>query len=127
MHHFKLKILDEVFSIHRLSLIGKILDKIYQSTFYSVTKTDDELSVVCESRIRLSAEKTDAGWKCIKILEKLDFSLTGVLSKISTVLANAEISIFTVSTYDTDYILVKASNIMIAKQVLVESGYFFED
>jgi hypothetical protein len=55
----------------------------------------------------------------------LDFSLTGILAKISTVLAEAEISIFAISTFDTDYILVKSENLPFAKKALLKSGYTF--
>ena len=127
MINIKLKILDNVFTIHRLSADTFIPPQIYKSEFYSIVKTDDEVSIVCDSTIQLPAEETNTGWKCIKFIGPLDFSLTGILSGISTVMADSKISIFAVSTFNTDYILVETSKIKKAKQALIESGYIFED
>ena len=66
------------------------------------------------------------GWSCLKIAGPLDFSLTGILADISTVLAEAEISIFAISTFDTDYILVKSEKLPYAKAALLASGYTFK-
>lgn len=127
MRHLKLKILEGQFSIHKLSINDMIPYEVYQSDFYSIVKTDDELSIVCDSSIPFQTEKSNSGWTCIKVIGPLDFSLTGILSEISAVLANSKISIFTVSTYATDYILVEISNIINAKQALIAAGYTFVD
>ena len=102
-----LNILDGAFSIHRLSPNDEIPTQIYLSQFYSITKTDEEISVVCASSVHLDSEKPETGWSCIKILGPLDLSLHGILTDISSVLAKAEISIFAISKFDTDYLLVK--------------------
>jgi hypothetical protein len=75
----------------------------------------------------MNSEKSESGWSCIKIAGVLDFSLTGVLANISSVLAEAEISIFAISTYDTDYILVKSEKLQPARKVLLVSGYTFNN
>ena len=92
--------------------------------FYFIGKTDEELSLVCRTE-NTPANTTDRddGWRGFRIEGQLDFSLIGILSKISTILADAEIGIFAVSTYNTDYILVKAENFDRAMQVLGEAGY----
>jgi uncharacterized protein len=128
MTHKKLKlsVLEDRFTIHRFPAEYDIPEQIYESTFYSISKTEDELSIVCNSSILLNSEETEAGWSCIKVLGPLDFSLTGILADISSVLAKAEISIFAVSTFDTDYILVKSERISHAKDALLASGYTFE-
>ena len=125
--NIKLKILDGQFSIHRLDANDNIPDQVYQGEFCSIVKTADELSIVCNSSIKVQADRTNSGWACIKLLGPLDFSLLGILSNVSTVLANSKINIYVVSTYDTDYILVDSSKIMNAKEALIASGYFFED
>lgn len=127
MIKIKLNILDIELSIYRLPVNSKIPPQVYESRFYSIVKTDDELSIVCDSSIQLPAEESNIGWACIQIIGPLDFSLTGILSGISTVLANSNISIFAVSSFNTDYILVKTSNILKAKQALIASGYTFEE
>ncbi len=123
----RLKILNGQFSIYRLSIESLIPPQIYESEFYSIVKTDDEISIVCESSIHLTAEKSSHGWTCIKFVGPLDFSLTGILSGISRVLADSKISIFAVSTYNTDYILIEAADITDAEQALIAAGYTFED
>jgi len=121
----QLNILENLFTIHRFPPNHKIPNQVYESQFYSISKTDNELSIVCNSYTRLNSEKSETGWSCIKVEGLLDFSLTGILAKISTVLAEAEISIFAISTFDTDYILVKSEKLPVAKEALLASGYNF--
>ena len=122
----KLSVLEDLFTIHRFPANYDIPEHIYESKFYSISKTEDELSIACDSSILLNSEETEAGWSCIKVLGPLDFSLTGILADISAVLAKAEISIFALSTFDTDYILVKSEIISFAKDALLASGYTFK-
>jgi hypothetical protein len=122
-----LNILDGSFSIHRFSPNDEIPNQIYQSQFYSITKTAEEISVVCSSSVHLDSERPETGWSCIKILGSLDFSLTGILADISSVLAKAEISIFAISTFDTDYILVKSEKLQAAKKALQQAEYRFKN
>ena len=92
--------------------------------FFFVGKTDEELSLVCETKdCPNETIERDDGWKGFRIEGVLDFSLIGVLSKISTILAENKIGIFAVSTYNTDYILVKEENFDKALQVLALEGY----
>jgi hypothetical protein len=92
--------------------------------FFFIAKTDEEVSLVCltENTPADTIERED-GWKAFKIEGVLDFSLIGILSKISTVLAENKIGIFAVSTYNTDYILVKAENFTNAEKALLNAGY----
>ena len=92
--------------------------------FFFIGKTDEELSLVC--RTEDTPEKTlecDNGWKGFRIQGILDFSLIGILSKISGILAENKIGIFAVSTFNTDYILVKEENFDKALKVLAKEGY----
>ncbi|MBQ6519203.1 MAG: ACT domain-containing protein [Anaerolineaceae bacterium] len=92
--------------------------------FYFIGKTDEELSLVCrtEDTPKITTDRDD-GWKGFRIQGILDFSLIGILSKISGVLAENKIGIFAVSTFNTDYILVKSENFDKAMSVLSASGY----
>ena len=92
--------------------------------FYFIGKTDEELSLVCltEDTPRNTIERED-GWKGFRIQGVLDFSLIGILSKISGILAENGIGIFAVSTFNTDYILVKAENFDRATEALKAAGY----
>lgn len=92
--------------------------------FFFLARTDEELSLVCET----SAAPKDTiaredGWKAFRIEGVLDFSLVGILSRISGVLAGEGIGIFAVSTYNTDYILVKQENFARALRALEGAGY----
>lgn len=92
--------------------------------FYFVGKTDEEISLVCitEDTPENTIERED-GWKAFRIEGVLDFSLIGILSKISTILAENQIGIFVVSTFNTDYVLVKEENFERALILLQEKGY----
>ena len=92
--------------------------------FFFIGKTDAEISLVClTGDTPAGATARDDGWKGFRVREKLDFSLIGILSGISGLLAENRISIFAVSTYDTDYILVKAEDFDKAADVLAAGGY----
>lgn len=92
--------------------------------FFFIGKTDEELSVVCVTKdVPINTIERDDGWKGFRIEGVLDFSLIGILSKISTLLADNEIGIFAVSTFNTDYILVKRNNFEKATSILEDAGY----
>ena len=92
--------------------------------FYFIGKTDEELSLVCKTEDTPSKTiERDDGWKGFRIQGVLDFSLIGILSKLSGILAEHKIGIFAVSTYNTDYILVKQENFDRALEVLRSEGY----
>lgn len=92
--------------------------------FTFASKTDEELSLVCQTKkIPASATKRDDGWRAFRIQGQLDFSLVGILASISTILANAQIGIFAISTFNTDYILVKQADFSRALDALSAEGY----
>ena len=92
--------------------------------FYFASRTDEEISLVCEtSRTPERTTERDDGWKAFRIQGTLDFSLIGILSAISRVLADNGIGIFAVSTFNTDYILVKRENFSRALDALHLAGY----
>lgn len=94
------------------------------SEFYFLGKTDEEISLVTDSRfVPENTTDREDGWKGFRITGILDFSLIGILSKISQILADNKIGIFAVSTFNTDYILVKKENFERALKALEEQGY----
>ena len=125
MKKLKWTLLKENFSLHRLEANAKVPEIVLDSSFFSVTRTSDELSIVVPEGIMLSGTQKEPGWSCIKMLGPLDFGLTGILSGISKVLAEEGISIFAVSTFDTDYILVKQEACEHAIGALKAAGYEF--
>ena len=121
-----LKISDEIFSIHQLSPDQGIPGSVFESSFYHISKTDDELSIVIPEEVKLSSEKEEMGWACLRISETLDFGLIGILARITSILADAKISVFAVSTFNTDYFFVKKEKLETAKHVLIKNGYLIE-
>lgn len=117
----KIKKFDEDFSV------CKIVDTTgvdLNDKFCFLGKTDEEISLVCLTKnVPRNTTDRDDGWKAMRIQGELDFSLIGILAKISGILAEKEIGIFAISTYNTDYILVKDSNYEKALNALAEAGY----
>ena len=111
---------------HNLTVckVGSLQEIDLTRDFYFIGKTDQEISLVC--RTEDTPEHTTAredGWKAFRIQGILDFSLIGILSKISAVLAQNQIGIFAVSTYNTDYILVKSGQFQKALDALKAEGF----
>jgi len=95
--------------------------------FFFIGKTDEELSLVCKTEdTPAKTLERDDGWRGFRIEGTLDFSLIGILSKLSGILAEHKIGIFAISTYNTDYILVKEENFEKALKVLTSEGYAIE-
>lgn len=117
----KLQILQEKFTICKISDVSQVN---FNDEFVFFGKTDEEFSLVCKTDS--APENTlvcDPGWRAFRIQGQLDFSLIGILSKITKVLADCKIGIFAVSTYNTDYVLMKQENLARAMQALAEAGY----
>jgi hypothetical protein len=114
----KLKILDKDLSIvHMDKLID--LDEIFvKSQFVSLTKTNDEISLVTETECVKDSWYVNSGWKALFIVGPLDFSLVGILREVLVLLADGGISIFAISTFDTDYILIKKEQLERAVEIL---------
>ena len=121
----KIKILNEKFTIHRFSINDAVPGEVYGSTFYHICKTEDELSIISDSNIRLDSPRSESGWSCLKLVGPFEFTQTGILSGVLQVLADIKIGILAISTYDTDYILVKTENLATAKNALQSTGYIF--
>jgi len=87
-------------------------------SFFSITKTTDELSIVCSENNVPSEIGAEKGWRAFRVEGPLDFSLTGILASLANPLSEAGIGIFAISTYDTDYILVKDKDLEKTVKVL---------
>ena len=117
----KLKVINEAFSVCKIKSIDEIN---FEDSFCFVGKTDEELSLVCATKFVPSEtiERED-GWRGLRIEGVLDFSLIGILSKLSTILAKEQIGIFAISTFSTDYLLTKEENFEKAVKALEARGY----
>jgi len=120
-----LAVMPGEFNIHRYAPTDPVPTDVLAGGFFSICRTDDELSIVCADTISMESARCDTGWSCIKVLGPLDFSLTGILAHLAGLLAEAGVSIFAVSTYDTDYILVKTGQLMPAIAALKAGGNSF--
>lgn len=117
----ELKTIPYRFTVCKLMSVGDLPSDV---DFCFTAKTDEEISLVCKTED--VPEKTlirDDGWKGFRIEGVLDFSLIGILSKISAILAETKVGIFAVSTYNTDYIFVKEENFDKAINALKDNGY----
>lgn len=103
------EILDELLGIARLEAGCSLPKWLRTEGFFSVTSTDGEVSIVCPQWDIPGDVECEKYWKAIRIKGTLDFSMVGVLAELGSILASEGISIFVISTYRTDYILVKAS------------------
>ena len=121
----ELEIINKRFAVCKVKTIDNIN---FNDDFVFMGKTSEEISIVCEdSSIPIDFTECDSGWLAFKIKGTLDFSLVGILAKISNILAENNISIFAISTYDTDYILIKEERFHNAIAILKNYDYKIVD
>jgi len=117
----KIKVLNRDFAV------CKVEDYKYvdlNDDFIFIGKTNEEKSLVCEEKnLPLNAREIERGWKSMVIEGVLDFSLVGIIAKISQILTNIKVSIFVISTFNTDYILIKKEELKRAIEELERNGY----
>lgn len=121
-HKLNLEIQRERYGVCRLER-GASMPRWATGNFTSITRTGNELSIVCEEKNIPGEVKCEKGWRCLKVLGPLDFALTGILASLASPLAEAGVSIFAISTFDTDYLLVKEDVLDKTKQVLSSKGH----
>lgn len=117
----QIKALKENFAVCQLADFSQV---DFASPFVFLAQTDQEKSLVCpEALVPDNVSKVDPSWRAFRIEGVLDFSLIGILAKISNILAENQISIFALSTYNTDYLLTKADQFERAIHLLATQGY----
>jgi len=120
-----IEVLTQPFSVCKTRSFPK---KFFERGFCFLARTDHEISVVCETKEAPSdVSARQDGWRALRIQGTLDFALTGILAGISAVLAQRQISIFAVSTYDTDYVLVRENQLQEAVEALRAAHWKVED
>ncbi|QYJ76974.1 ACT domain-containing protein [Shewanella sp. FJAT-52076] len=112
-----------LYSIHSFSPETPVPAEVFAQQMFFIGKTREELSVVVPSELELDSLEAETNWICLEVLGPLGFSMTGILSRISAILAENHISIFAISTFDTDYILVKKEKRELAVAALKKNGY----
>lgn len=117
-----LSVIPGSFAVCRLPAGSALPDWFCPGPFATVSWTDDELSITCDESCVPEEAQCERGWHCLMLQGPFAFDLTGVLLKVLQPLAVANIGIFAVSTFDTDYVLVKDHAFAQAKQALIDSG-----
>jgi hypothetical protein len=118
-----LRVLPDRLAVCRLPAASLLPAWAVSGGLSSATWTADETSIVCAEAAVPAGVAADRGWRALAVVGPLDFGLTGILLSIAQPLAEAGVSIFAVSTYDTDYILVKADALPVAVAALSASGH----
>ncbi len=118
-----LTLLPDTFAVCRLAADAPLPDWAAAGLFYAVTRTREELSLVCRQEQVPDGVTCQPGWRCWQVAGPLDFGLTGVLASLATPLAEAGVPIFALSTFDTDYLLVPDASLDAAQAALRNSGH----
>ncbi|MBX7222474.1 MAG: ACT domain-containing protein [Blastocatellia bacterium] len=125
-YSFTVSVLPEVLAVCRLTADAPLPAWAVGHSFFSCTRTPDEFSIVCPEAAVPPATRSETGWRALKIEAVLDFSMTGIVSSLTTPLAAAGISVFVLSTFDTDYVLVKAAHLEQTIRLWRELGHSIE-
>ena len=123
LHKLNFSLLPGRFAVSRLAAETPIPDWIHSGPFSCVSRTRDELSVVSLTASVPAEVQSEKDWICLKLLGPFPFHLTGILALFLDPLAEANIPIFSVSTFDTDYILVRSVDLFVAREALIGAGH----
>jgi hypothetical protein len=118
-----LELVTGSFAVCRLAASDPVPAWAGAGPFVSVTRTDAELSIVCVEEGLPSGVASERGWRCLRVRGPLGFGVTGILASLAAPLAGSGVSIFVVSTYDTDYLLVPERDLERAKSALERAGH----
>ena len=125
-HRLRLVVLEDAFTVCRLVPDEAAPSWAGGGPFASVSRTADELSVVCRRDAVPEGVRCETGWRCLRVAGTLDFMLVGVLASLVGPLAGAGVSVFAASTFDTDYLLVKEEKLDTAVEALRRAGHSVE-
>ncbi len=118
-----LEVLPQSFTIHSLYGDSDIPAEVLKSPLFFLGKTQDELSIVVPDSVSIDSLESDENWKALELIGPLHLSMVGIMAQIGAVLAKAKVSIFVVSTFETDFFLVKENKLNDAQKALVKAGY----
>ena len=116
-------LLEEEMTVARLPTGADVPAWVLAAPFFSISRTPDELSILCPSSCVPEGLTAERGWRCLQVAGPLDFALVGVLASLLDPLQQAGVSVFALSTYDTDYLLVKQTQLAAALEALRAAGY----
>ena len=118
-----LKILSDRMAVCRFDPTEAVPYWIDPSGFYSITRTENELTIVCAETLVVRGTKSETGWRCFKVEGPLDFSEIGIIFSITRPLAENGVSVFVISTFDTDYFMVKEKDLAKTVDALTAEGH----
>jgi uncharacterized protein len=121
----QLRTLPDSYAVVRLEPGSELPEWVDKGPFRSVTRTEHEVSVVCRDHDVPDGESVDRGWTLLETMGPLDFTLTGVIASLVEPLAAAEVPIFLISTFESDYVLVRSSDLARAADALEGAGHEF--
>jgi hypothetical protein len=116
-------VLDGIFAVCKLTPDASLPAWATAADFFSITRTADELSIVCPQDAVPAGILCERDWRCLRVVGTIPFSVVGVLASLTAPLAKAGISVFAVSTFDTDCLFVKESDLVAALAVLRRQGH----
>ncbi len=119
-------VVDGTFAVCRLEPGTPIPPWATAGPFFSITRTADEVSIVCRQDAVPEGVVCEQGWRCLRVAGTIPFSVVGILASLTAPLAEAGISVFAVSTFDTDYLLVKAEDLDRAVDILRRQSHTFQ-
>jgi hypothetical protein len=122
-HQLTLLLPPDLFAVCRQAPNAPVPSWADATAFVSITRTTEELSIVCRQDAVPEEVKCERGWRCLRVVGTMDFAVIGVLASLVTPLAEAAINVFAISTFDTDYLLVKASDLERAVVALRTAGH----
>jgi hypothetical protein len=123
----RLSVLSPTFAICRMAANAAVPEWALGGSFFTVTRTEDELSIVCETARVPMGIQVELPWRALKLHGPIPFAVTGVIASLTKPLADAQISVSVVATYDTDYLLVKSDRLGEAIQALRSAGLDVDD
>lgn len=115
-------VLADEYTVHRLDPAAALPEVRSGEPFYAVVRSRAELSICCRSALPVASERAETGWRCLMVDGPLDFALTGIVSAITAPLADNGIAVFVISSFDTDYLLIKGDRLQHAVEVLAGHG-----
>lgn len=118
-----LSVLEHSLAVCRLDPRAEIPDWATGAPFFSVTRASEELSIICPEERVPAGITHERGWRAFKLEGPFEFGLVGVLASVAVPLAEGEISILAIATYDTDYVLVAETQLDLAMSALRERGH----
>jgi len=122
-HQLALTVLPDIIAVCKLDAGDAVPAWATTGQFFSITRTAEELSVVCPQNFVPDGVRCERGWRCLRVVGTMDFSMIGVVASLVTPLAEAGISVFVLSTFDTDYLLVKENDLAKATAALNAAGH----